>query len=282
MIARRARAAAAARPPHPPRPGDDRPQGDGQGARRPVRHGRRAGRRAASGSSRTGRSGRGRVTPSSSSGGGASATPGWPRPNIAAAVLTTVLAIVSTVAAWTFRDQLRPDRAGRSRSSVRTRRRPSAKQLGSTDRSKAQAARPAVQPADRTAVRQPGGPRARRRRSPGELQAACRAARPLRDEAIACLALPDLKPTGRVIHRPPGVIRGRLRPHHDPLCTAVPRRDDPGPPRRRRPGGRPLPGPGRSRRLCLRLQPRRPLPGDHASPGYALTVWDIDRRAASL
>jgi serine/threonine protein kinase/WD40 repeat protein/tetratricopeptide (TPR) repeat protein len=28
----------------------------------------------------------------------------------------------------------------------------------------------------------------------------------LRDEAIACLALPDLKPTGRVIHRPPGVV----------------------------------------------------------------------------
>ena len=38
-----------------------------------------------------------------------------------------------------------------------------------------------------------------------------------------------------------------------------------GPPRRRRPGDRPLPGPGRSRHLGLRLQPRRPLPGDHAS-----------------
>src|SRR5262249_12813920 len=28
---------------------------------------------------------------------------------------------------------------------------------------------------------------------------------PLRDEAIACLALPDLTPTGRVIARPPGI-----------------------------------------------------------------------------
>ena len=88
---------------------------------------------------------------------------------------------------------------------------------------------------------------------------------PLRDEAIACLALPDLKPTGRVITQPAGVIAWCLRLHHDPLCAAVPRRDDLGPPRRRRPGDRPLPGPGRSRDLRLRLQPRRPLPGDHAS-----------------
>ena len=29
---------------------------------------------------------------------------------------------------------------------------------------------------------------------------------PLRDEAIACLALPDLRPTGRVIHRPSGAF----------------------------------------------------------------------------
>jgi serine/threonine protein kinase/WD40 repeat protein/tetratricopeptide (TPR) repeat protein len=34
----------------------------------------------------------------------------------------------------------------------------------------------------------------------------------LRDEAIACLALPDLKPTGRVIHRPPGVIASAFNP----------------------------------------------------------------------
>ena len=44
----------------------------------------------------------------------------------------------------------------------------------------------------------------------------------LRDQAIACMALPDLKPTGRVITQPPGVITGRLRSHHDPLRAGVP------------------------------------------------------------
>ncbi len=55
----------------------------------------------------------------------------------------------------------------------------------------------------------------------------------LRDEAIACLALPDLKETGQVIHRPPEVVPGRVRHGHDPLCAAVQGWDDPGPPPRR-------------------------------------------------
>ena len=54
---------------------------------------------------------------------------------------------------------------------------------------------------------------------------------PLRDEAIACLALPELKPTGRVLTRPPGTVAVAF----DSSMTryaSVPGRDDPGPPRR--------------------------------------------------
>ena len=101
----------------------------------------------------------------------------------------------------------------------------------------------------------------------------------LRDEAIACLALPDLRPDRRgSSHSRPGSSCSPSTPTMTRYALAVPGRDD-GPPRRRRRGGRPLPGPGRSR-ARLRLQPRRPIPGDGAFPGFALTVWDIDRRVA--
>ena len=65
---------------HPARPGDDRPEGDRQGARRPVRRRPASWPTTCGGSSRIGRSCRGGARRSSSSGGGASATPGWPRP----------------------------------------------------------------------------------------------------------------------------------------------------------------------------------------------------------
>ena len=74
----RAGAAAAARPEHPARPGDDRPEGDGQGPEGPVRHRRASWPTSCGGSSRAGRSGRGRCRSSSGSGAGASATRGWP------------------------------------------------------------------------------------------------------------------------------------------------------------------------------------------------------------
>ena len=57
-----------------------RAQGPGQGPQGPVRHGRRAAATSCGGSWRAGRSGRGRSGPRSGSGGGASATPPWPRP----------------------------------------------------------------------------------------------------------------------------------------------------------------------------------------------------------
>ena len=68
----------------------------------------------------------------------------------------------------------------------------------------------------------------------------------IRDQAIACLALPDLKVTGRVIEAACRNVPVLLRFRYEPVCAAAPVGDDPRPPRRRRPGNRPLPGPGRS------------------------------------
>ena len=83
----------------------------------------------------------------------------------------------------------------------------------------------------------------------------------LRDEAIACLALPDLKATGRVITKPAGVIatafdstmtRYALR-FRDGTIQVRRVADDSEVARFQRPG--------RSRSLRLRVQPRRPLSG---------------------
>ena len=161
--------------------------------------------------------------------------PGLAGANIAAAVLTTVLAIVSTVAAWTYRDQ-RTDRPRRQR-------RPDARPTqGRSSRPCTTGPAPAGSATAPVSGSTAWTPWNRRRNRPGA-ESASRAFDPLRDEAIACLALPDLKPTGRVIHRPPGVIAVAFDPTMTRYAPAVPRWDDLGPPRRRRPGGRPLPRP---------------------------------------
>ena len=70
---------------------------------------------------------------------------------------------------------------------------------------------------------------------------------PLRDEAIACMALPDMRPAGPPIRVPEGVIALRFRCRHDPLRHPAPRRNDPGPGSTGRPGNRPVHRAGRSR-----------------------------------
>ncbi|HZW32334.1 MAG TPA: protein kinase, partial [Isosphaeraceae bacterium] len=104
----------------------------------------------------------------------------------------------------------------------------------------------------------------------------------LRDEAIACLALPDLEPTGRVIHRPPGVLLFAF----DPTLTRYALRF--------------LDGTIQVRRVAndeelARFQARgdrdifvfgfspdgRYLASSH-HPRFDLTVWDIDHRAVAV
>ncbi len=104
----------------------------------------------------------------------------------------------------------------------------------------------------------------------------------LRDLAIAALALPDLEPTGRVIHLPPGVIATTF----DPTMTRYALRFR---------GGMIS-----VRRVADDQQVARfSLPSDRGSqhfgfspngrylaatdyPGYALTVWDIDRHVVAV
>ena len=101
---------------------------------------------------------------------------------------------------------------------------------------------------------------------------------PLRDEAIACMALPDLKPTGRVIHRPPGAIgvafdstmtRYALR-FRDGTIQVRRVADDEEIARFTRRGDREF--------FVFGFSPDgRYLATTHL-PGFALTVWDIEQR----
>jgi serine/threonine protein kinase/WD40 repeat protein/tetratricopeptide (TPR) repeat protein len=103
----------------------------------------------------------------------------------------------------------------------------------------------------------------------------------LRDEAIACLALPDLKPAGRVIARPPRVYSASF----DPTMTRYALRFKDGTIQVR--------GVADDREVA-RFQARgdREVQILHFSPdgrylvttdypGFALTVWDIERRAVA-
>jgi WD40 repeat protein/tetratricopeptide (TPR) repeat protein len=105
---------------------------------------------------------------------------------------------------------------------------------------------------------------------------------PLRDEAIACLALPDLKPIGPVIKRPPGIIASafdasmnrhalRLR---DGTIVVRTVRDDKEIARFRAEGDRDI--------FVFRFSPDGRYLATTSYPGKALLVWDIDRGAVVL
>jgi WD40 repeat protein/tetratricopeptide (TPR) repeat protein len=100
----------------------------------------------------------------------------------------------------------------------------------------------------------------------------------LRDEVIACLALPDLSPTGLVIHRPPGVAlfafdrtmtRYALRFRDDVQVRRV--GDDQEIAR--------FSAPGVSDVYVLSFSPDGRYLATQHRPGLALTVWDVERRA---
>ncbi len=121
--------------------------------------------------------------------------------NITAATLTTVLAIVSTVAAFIYRD--RSAQAVRNNVRIQRAQGETQEQLFKALYTQARAGRFSRQMGQRF-----GGLDALAKAAAiaRELKLPPQRFEPLRDEAIACMALPDLKATGRVIPQPQGVF----------------------------------------------------------------------------
>ncbi|MFI5457674.1 MAG: protein kinase [Isosphaerales bacterium] len=206
--------------------------------------------------------------------------------NITAAVLTTLLAIGSTIAAWTFRDQRNTIRQAlsqvkQSEAQERRARIEAREQLFQAlyDRARAQRfSRQAGQRFDGLAALDQAAAIARDLKlPPARLD-------PLRDEAIACLALPDLRPEpgGRIIRRP----RGTELVAFDPTMTRYALRftdgtirvhrvaDDEEVARFHAQGDRDV--------AVFGFSPDGRYLATSHYPGYALTVWDIARRAVAL
>jgi eukaryotic-like serine/threonine-protein kinase len=121
--------------------------------------------------------------------------------NVTAATLTTVLAVVSTIAAFIYRD--RNFQAVRDNVRIQRAQGETREQLFKALQAQARAGRFSRQMGQRfdgLAALTKAAAIARELKLPRERLD------PLRDEAIACMALPDLKPTGRLINKSAGVV----------------------------------------------------------------------------
>jgi serine/threonine protein kinase/WD40 repeat protein/tetratricopeptide (TPR) repeat protein len=210
--------------------------------------------------------------------------------NISAATLTTILAIVSTVAAWTFREQrdqihhdlvriqLSEARERKARIEERKARIEERKRLFESRVAQARAMRLSRRAGQRfdslDALKHAA-------QIGHELGLPPEAFETLRDEAIACLALPDLKPTGRVITRPPMALTTV-----DPTMTRYALRFKDGTIQVRQ-----VDGDSEIARFQVRHDRDSPIvrfspDGRYLAtshdPGEALSVWDIDRRAVAV
>ncbi len=197
--------------------------------------------------------------------------------SIAAALLTTILAIGSTLAAWTFHDQR--DQIGRSLGLIKQAEKQGRERLFESLTAQASARRHSRQAGQRfasldalaraaTIARQLGLPAER--------------LEPVRDEAIACLALPDLKPSGRDIHTPPGVVEAAI----DSTMTRYAMRSEDGTIQVRRVADDGEVARFRTRAereiYIFRLSPDGRYLATTDPPGYNLTVWDIEKRTVCL
>jgi serine/threonine protein kinase/WD40 repeat protein len=209
---------------------------------------------------------------------------------IAAAVVTTLLAIGSTIAAWIYRDQVEAlqleqrntklAHQGLAAQLVETKKAETEgrERLFESLLSQAQARRVSRRKGHRfetlDALAQAVAIAQDLKLPPERLE-------PLRDEAIACLALPDLKPTGRVITPPPGCVacafdsmmtRYALR-FRDGTISVRRVADDQEIARFQARGDRDI--------VVLNFSlDGRYLVTIHRPDG-ALTVWDVDRRAVA-
>ena len=197
--------------------------------------------------------------------------------NIAAAVLTTIVAIGSTLAAWTFHDQR--DQIGRHLGQIQEAETRGREKLFESLTAQASARRHSRQVGQRfdslKALAQAAA-------IANELKLPAQRLDLLRDEAIACLALPDMKPTGRVIQRPPGAFAVAF----DPTMTRYAWRfrdgtiqvrrvaDDEEVARFSARGDREL--------FVFGFSPDGRYLATTNPPDYALTVWDIEQGTVCL
>jgi len=197
--------------------------------------------------------------------------------NVTAAALTTILALGATITAVTFRAQR--DEILLSEKQQRQARTETRQQLFKALQDQARAGRFSRQVGQRfdslealdraTAIaRELKLPRAR--------------LDPLRDEAIACLALPDLKAMGRVIPRPQGVALAAF----DPTMTRYALRFRDGTVRVKNVGDdqevAAFGARGDREIFVFRFSPDGRYLATTHFPGFGLTVWDIDRRAVAV
>ena len=197
--------------------------------------------------------------------------------NIAAAVLTTILAIGSTLAAWTFRDQR--DQIGRHLGHIQEAETRGRERLFESLTAQASARRHSRQVGQRFDSLDALAQAAAIAR---ELKLPAERLDPLRDEAIACMALPDMKPSGRVIHRPPGAVwaafdstmtRYALR-FRDGTIQVRRVADDEEIARFSARGDRDI--------FVFGFSPDGRYLATTHPPGFALTVWDIEQRTVCL
>ena len=197
--------------------------------------------------------------------------------NITAATLTTILAIVSTLAAWSYRNQRNQitgqrDEIGKAEIQGRER-------LFEALTAQARAMRSSQQMGQRFDSLKA---LAKASTIARELKLPPERLDPLRDEAIAALALPDLEPTGRDVPRPWGVVvfafdatmtRYALR-FSDGTISVRRVADDGEVARFQARGNRDI--------WVLDFSPDGRYLATTHSPGGGLTVWEIDRRAIAV
>jgi WD40 repeat protein/tetratricopeptide (TPR) repeat protein len=189
--------------------------------------------------------------------------------SIAAAGAILILAIFATVAAWTFRAQRDQIQYAEARGRER---------LFETLMERARAERLSHRMGQRyrslEALAQAASIGRELNLPTGQFER-------LRDEAIACLALPDLKKCGRVIQRPPGVslvafdaamTRYALRFRDQVQVRNV---ADDGEIAR-------FPARGNREIYFLAFSPDGRFLAIQHSQGFALTVWDVERRAVAV
>ena len=212
--------------------------------------------------------------------------PGLAAASITATVLTIFLAIGASIAAWTFRDQRNTisaalSRVSRSEAEERRAKILAREQLFQAlyDRARAQRfSRQAGQRFDGLAALDQAAAIARDLKLPPERLD------PVRDEAIACLVLPDLRPEpgGRIIRIPPGAERVAFDPtmtryglrYRDGTIRVRLVADDEEVARFHARGDRDI--------EVFGFSPDGRYLATNHFPGYALTVWDIARRAVAL